>query len=108
MSLFQYILHIDTYLFTFVSTYGAWTYFALFAVIFCETAFVVTPFLPGDSLLFTAGSIAASVEQNLSFQFLFVSLVLASILGNKVNYLIGKMIGPRVFVMQNSWLLNKK
>jgi membrane-associated protein len=108
MNLFQYILHIDTYLLSFVSNYGNWTYIILFAVIFCETAFVVTPFLPGDSLLFAAGSIAANVSQPLNFHLLFVSLVLASVLGNKLNYVIGRILGPRVFFMEKSWLLNKK
>jgi len=108
MSLIQYITHIDTYLLTFVTTYGNWAYFVLFAIIFCETGLVVMPFLPGDSLLFAAGSIAANASQSLNIHFLFVSLVLASVLGNKVNFLVGKLIGPRVFVLQNSWLLNKK
>src|SRR5262245_23639810 len=92
--LFQYILHIDQYLIAFVSHYGAWAYVALFAIIFCETGLVVTPFLPGDSLLFAAGSIAAHSSQVLDIQLLFLLLVIASILGNKVNYLIGRLIGP--------------
>lgn len=106
--LLQYILHIDTYLIAFVSTYGVWTYAALFAIIFCETGLVVVPFLPGDSLLFAAGSIAANSHHALSIQFLFLSLIIASILGNKMNYLIGRAIGPRVFSAKHSWLLNKK
>lgn len=106
--LIQYILHIDTYLIGFVSTYGIWTYAALFLIIFCETGLVVTPFLPGDSLLFAAGSIAASPNEPLNIQTLFVILIIASILGNKVNYLIGRAIGPRVFSAEQSWLLNKK
>lgn len=106
--LLQYILHIDQYLFAFVLSYGFWTYVVLFAIIFCETGLVVTPFLPGDSLLFAAGSIAASSQNVLSIQLLFILLTLASIFGNKVNYLIGRAIGPRVFSAQDSWLLNKK
>ena len=106
--LLQYILHIDVYLISFVSTYGALTYLVLFLIIFCETGLVVTPFLPGDSLLFAAGSIAASASDKPSIQLLFMLLALASILGNKVNYLIGKAIGPRVFTAKQSWLLNKK
>lgn len=106
--LFQYILHIDQYLIAFVSHYGTWAYAALFAIIFCETGLVVTPFLPGDSLLFAAGSIAAHESQVLDIKLLFLLLVMASLLGNKVNYFIGKMIGPHVFLKTNdnthSWL----
>jgi membrane-associated protein len=111
--LFQYLLHIDDYLIAFVTNYGFWTYFALFAIIFCETGLVVTPFLPGDSLLFAAGSIAANASDTLNIQLLFMLLVIASILGNKVNYLIGTLIGPKVFTApkSGSWrerLLNRK
>ena len=106
--LLQYIIHIDTYLVSFVSTYGVWTYVALFAIIFCETGLVVTPFLPGDSLLFAAGSIAANASSELNIQVLFILLCIAAILGNKLNYLIGRAVGPRVFTAKDSWLLNKR
>lgn len=106
--LLQYLLHIDEYLITFVSTYGFWTYGVLFAIIFCETGLVITPFLPGDSLIFAAGSIAAKSSESLNIQLLFLLLVTASILGNKLNYLIGKAIGPRVFSVKKSWLFNTK
>lgn len=106
--LFQYITHIDTYLVAFVATYGIWTYAALFAIIFCETGLVVTPFLPGDSLLFAAGSIAAQPGSGISIQLLFLLLCLAAILGNKVNYTIGRLIGPRIFTAKSSWLLNQR
>ncbi|HEX4045991.1 MAG TPA: DedA family protein, partial [Gammaproteobacteria bacterium] len=99
---------IDDTLITFVATYGVLTYVLLFTIIFCETGLIVTPFLPGDSLLFAAGSIAAYETNILSIQLLFLLLVLASILGNKVNYLIGRYIGPKVFYAEHSWLLNKK
>ena len=102
------VLHIDTYLNVFVSTYGFWTYLALFAVIFCETGLIITPFLPGDSLLFAAGSIAAQPGNSLNILILFMVLLIASILGNQVNYLVGKAIGPRIFTAKRSWLLNKK
>ena len=104
----QFVLHIDSHLIAFVATYGALTYAILFLIIFCETGLVVTPFLPGDSLLFAAGSIAAQDDNNLSIQLLFLLLFIASTLGNKLNYFIGKMIGPRVFNAKQSWLLNKK
>ncbi|MBL7480459.1 DedA family protein [Legionella bononiensis] len=106
--LIHYILHIDIYLNTFVSTYGFWTYLALFAVIFCETGLVVTPILPGDSLLFAAGSIAAQPGNPLSFIVLLIVLLIASVLGNQVNFLIGRLLGPHIFNSKKSWLLNKK
>ncbi len=106
--LFHYIIHIDVYLVAFVAAYGVWTYVALFAIIFCETGLVVTPFLPGDSLLFAAGSIAAQPDSDIKIQLLFLLLALASILGNKVNYTIGRAIGPRIFTAKESWLFNKR
>jgi len=107
-NLLHYILHIDTYLVAFVSSYGAFTYFILFAIIFCETGLVITPFLPGDSLLFAAGSIAAHANQALNIQLLFILLTIASILGNKVNFLFGRATGPRIFTAKQSFLFNKK
>lgn len=107
-SLFDSILHIDLYLNAFVSTYGFWTYLALFAVIFCETGLIVTPFLPGDSLLFAAGSISAQPANPLNIFILFLLLFAASLLGNQVNYLVGKAVGPKVFTMNDSWFFNKK
>jgi membrane-associated protein len=104
----DYILHIDVYLNTFVTTYGFWTYLALFAVIFCETGLIVTPFLPGDSLLFAAGSIAAQPDNSFNIIILFLLLLTASIIGNQLNFLIGRALGPRIFSANDSWLLNKK
>jgi membrane-associated protein len=89
-----------------IARYGVWTYALLFAIIFAETGFVVTPFLPGDSLLFTAGSLAALPASPIKIQLLFVLLTIAAILGNKVNYAIGRMLGPRVFAYKKSWLFN--
>lgn len=106
--LIDYILHIDIYLNTFVTTYGFWTYLALFAVIFCETGLIITPFLPGDSLLFAAGSIAAQPDNSFNVIILFVLLFIASVLGNQLNFLIGRALGPRIFSANESWLLNKK
>lgn len=104
----DYILHIDIYLNAFVSNYGFWTYLALFAVIFCETGLIITPFLPGDSLLFAAGSIAAQSGNSLNILLLLLLLIIASVLGNQINFLVGKFIGPRIFTAKKSWLLNKK
>lgn len=102
------ILHIDVYLNTFVTSYGFWTYLALFAVIFCETGLIVTPFLPGDSLLFAAGSIAAQTNNSLNIYILFMILLLASVLGNQINYFIGRLIGKRIFLSNKSRIFNKK
>lgn len=105
---FHFLIHIDSYLLAFVSSYGLWTYLILFAIIFSETAFVVTPFLPGDALLFSAGSVAAQPGQPLSIVLLLLLLILASTLGNQINYWIGKKLGPKVFKSDGSRLFNKR
>lgn len=104
----EHLIHIDVYLNTFISTYGFWTYLALFAVIFCETGLVILPFLPGDSLLFAAGSIAAQPDNSFNIFTLFFLLFLASVIGNQLNFFIGRILGPRIFYANDSWLLNKK
>jgi membrane-associated protein len=106
--LVNFVLHLDQYLFAFVSANGAWAYVLLFAIIFCETGLVITPFLPGDSLLFAAGSIAANTGETFNIHILFLLLVTASTLGNGLNYLIGRYIGPKIFSSKQSWLLNKR
>ena len=94
-TLIDLFLHLDVHLAEFVARYGVWVYGFLFAIIFAETGLVVTPFLPGDSLLFAAGAIAATGA--LDIRLLFLLLAGAAILGNTVNYSIGHFIGPRVF-----------
>lgn len=94
LSLLEYFLHLDVYLVNFASAYGTWTYVILFSLIFCETGLVFTPFLPGDSLLFAAGSLAAHPESPIQIQLLTLLLMLAALLGNKTNYLIGRYVGP--------------
>jgi membrane-associated protein len=94
-TLIDLFLHLDVHLAEFVGRYGVWVYGLLFAIIFAETGLVVTPFLPGDSLLFAAGAIAATGA--LDVRLLFLLLAGAAILGNTVNYSIGHFIGPRVF-----------
>jgi membrane-associated protein len=91
----DFFLHLDTHLGQIISDYGGWTYGILFLTIFCETGLVVTPFLPGDSLLFAAGALAAvgALDPHL----LFLLLALAGILGNTANYSIGRFVGPKVF-----------
>ena len=91
----DFILHIDTHLDAIIAAYGTWTYLVLFLIIFCETGLVVTPFLPGDSLLFAAGAFAA--RGSLNPVVLFFLLSLAAVAGDTVNYWIGRAIGPRVF-----------
>ncbi|MGQ3890927.1 DedA family protein [Legionella sp. CNM-4043-24] len=104
----NFFLHIDQHLVSFVSQYGLWAYALLFLIIFCETGLVITPFLPGDSLLFAVGSLAAQTTQPLNIMVLLALLILASILGNQVNYLIGRYIGPRIFRQSDSRFLNRK
>ncbi|KMQ80016.1 DedA protein [Candidatus Burkholderia pumila] len=89
------ILHIDKSLGVFMQNYGAWVYAVLFAIVCCETGLVVFPFLPGDSLLFIGGAFEASHEMDLGM--LIVLLLVAAVLGNTVNYWIGRKIGPKVF-----------
>jgi membrane-associated protein len=93
----DWILHLDKHLATVVQAYGTWTYLILFGVIFCETGLVVTPFLPGDSLLFAAGAVASRPDFNLSVTTLFMLLSAAAIVGDNVNYWIGTYVGPRAF-----------
>lgn len=88
-------LHLDIYLAQVIQTFGLWTYIILFIIIFCETGLVVTPFLPGDSLLFAAGAFAAQGSLHLSL--LLLTIVVAAILGNMANYHIGYSLGPKVF-----------
>jgi len=99
------VLHLDKHLAMLVQQYGVWIYAILFAIIFSETGFVVTPFLPGDSLLFVAGGLAAL--GGMDIYILVGSLVAAAALGNMLNYQIGRYIGPRVFQWQNSRFFNK-
>ena len=91
----DFVIRLDTHLFDIVAQYGTWTYAILFIVIFCETGFVVTPFLPGDSLLFAAGALAALGAIDLYL--LIILLTIAAILGDTVNYWIGHYVGPKVF-----------
>src|SRR6516162_6343090 len=104
----DYFLRLDVHLNEIASTLGPWLYGLLFLIIFCETGLVVTPILPGDSLLFAVGALAAVEGSTLSMPALLVLLIAAAILGDAVNYLAGYYIGPKVFKYENSKLLNKK
>ena len=95
--LFDFILHIDKYLVKIVSDYRTWTYLILFLVIFAETGFVVTPFLPGDSLLFAVGALIAKGDTGLDIYIMGMLLIAAAIIGNTVNYFLGIYFGPKVF-----------
>jgi membrane-associated protein len=104
-SLKNLILHLNIEtLANFIKAYGMWTYLILFAVIFCETGLVVTPFLPGDSLLFAAGAVSARSDCNLSVTWLFFLLATAAIVGDNVNYWIGRFVGPRAFTGKSRFL----
>jgi len=102
MFLIDFILHIDRHLHQLASEYGLWVYGIVFLIVFCETGLVVLPLLPGDSLLFAAGSLASLPDSQLSPHLLFFGLSIAGILGDTLNYWIGKKIGPKVFASQES------
>src|SRR5438552_12638809 len=87
---------------------GPWLYLVLGLIVFCETGLVVTPILPGDSLLFAMGALAATDGSPLRLELLIVLLISAAVLGDAVNYFIGFWVGPRVFTSERSWLFNKK
>jgi len=98
------VLHLDAHLLALVQEYGVWIYAILFAIIFCETGLVVTPFLPGDSLLFVAGAIAASGAMDVNL--LVALLIVAAFAGDFTNYSIGRWLGTRFFTDRSSKLLN--
>ena len=96
-AIIDFILHIDKHLVEIVNDYQTWTYLILFLIIFAETGLVVTPFLPGDSLLFAAGAIVAKPDTDLNIFVMCGLLIIAAILGDLVNYHIGKYVGPKAF-----------
>ena len=100
------LIHLERYLSTWLAEYGVWFYAILFVVIFCETGLVVWPFLPGDSLLFVVGTLAASARLNVAF--IMALVVAAALCGDNVNYWIGRWLGPRVFHFRESRLFNPK
>ncbi len=111
MPIVDFILHSDKHLLEFVGTYGVWVYGLLFLIVFAETGFVVTPFLPGDSLLFATGALCAAGAMNAAI--CFALLAFAAFAGNAVNYAVGRFVGPRIFSAsdhQGTWhrLLNRE
>jgi membrane-associated protein len=101
-------LHLDVHLNDLATTLGPWLYVLLFTIVFCETGLVVTPFLPGDSLLFAIGALAALDDSPLQLPHIAALLCVAAILGDALNYAIGARIGPKVFSSETSRLLNKE
>ncbi|MBS1197428.1 MAG: DedA [Proteobacteria bacterium] len=104
---FDIILHLDVHLTLLVQQYGLWIYAILFAIVFAETGFVVTPFLPGDSMLFVAGALAALGQGGMDIFTLILVLFIAATTGNMLNYQIGRFIGPKVFHWESSRFFNK-
>jgi membrane-associated protein len=102
----ELFLHLDKSLSTVIQTYGSTTYIILFLVILCETGLVVLPFLPGDSLLFAAGAFAAKGDMNVAT--LFMTLCVAAILGDSINYEVGRLIGPKIAKREKSRYVNKE
>ncbi len=107
LQLTDWFLHLDVHLNELVVVMGPWLYLLVFAIVFCETGLVVMPFLPGDSLLFALGAMAALPTSPLQIVPLFFLLLIAGILGDATNYHIGKYLGPKVFNREDSWLLRK-
>ncbi|MBZ0133483.1 MAG: DedA family protein [Rhodocyclaceae bacterium] len=103
--LWDIAVHLDKHLAALLAQYGLWVYAILFLIIFSETGFVVTPFLPGDSLLFVAGALAGAGSMDMWL--LNGTLIAAAVLGNSVNYSIGRYLGPKVFHWENSRFFNK-
>ena len=101
-------LHLDRHLGEWSQALGPWLYVVLFAIVFCETGLVVTPFLPGDSLLFAVGALASLPDSGLSLWLVAVLMIVAAVLGDAVNYAVGAYMGPKVFSREDSRWLNKK
>lgn len=108
----DFILHSEKHLIWFIENHGVWVYALLFAIIFCETGLVITPFLPGDSLLFAVGAITAQVNSNneplIDWRIITPLLLFAAIVGDSVNYSIGKWFGPKVFQRESGRFLKKE
>ncbi len=104
----DFILNIDKHMVELVNDYHTWTYAILFVIIFCETGLVVTPFLPGDSLLFVTGAISALPGSPLNVHLLFLILIVAAILGDSCNYMIGRFAGEKLFSNPNSKIFKRK
>lgn len=102
----DFFIHLDKYLALIINDYGGWTYLILFLIIFCETGLVITPFLPGDSLVFAAGAIAAL--GSIDIKWMIILLCIAAVAGDTVNYWIGYWVGPKIFQKEDVRFLNKR
>lgn len=102
----DFFVHLDKYLQLLISNFGAWTYLIIFLIIFCETGLVVTPFLPGDSLLFGLGAFAALGV--LELELLLLAIPVAAVIGDNLNYTLGKFVGPRIFHREKSRFFNRE
>ncbi len=107
-TLLDVFLHLDAHLNEWATALGPWLYAVLFLVVFCETGLVVTPFLPGDSLLFAIGALASIEGSPISLPLVMALLIAAAVLGDALNYAIGDILGPQVFQYEGSWLLDPK
>ncbi|WP_439153527.1 DedA family protein [Xenorhabdus littoralis] len=103
----DFILHIDAHLAELVASYGDWVYGILFLIIFCETGLVVTPFLPGDSLLFVAGALSALGSNDLNVHIMVILMITAAIIGDAINYTIGRIFGEKLFTNPNSKIFRR-
>lgn len=108
MQIIDYFLHLDVHLTFLAQNYGIWIYAILFLIIFAETGLVVTPFLPGDSLLFATGALAALPDAGLNVVQIWALLILAAFLGDNLNYQVGKWFGPKIFNQPKSVFFNPK
>jgi len=106
LSLWDVVMHLDHHLSNLVQQYGVWVYAILFTIVFCETGLVVTPFLPGDSLLFVSGAVWAI--SGMDVHMLMLTLIVAALCGDNVNYWIGRSLGPKVFKWEDSRFFNRK
>ncbi|HTY18313.1 MAG TPA: DedA family protein [Myxococcota bacterium] len=102
------LLHLDAHLNQWAATLGPWLYLVLFAVVFCETGLVVTPFLPGDSLLFAVGALASIDGSPISLSGMIATLIAAAVLGDATNYSIGRYLGPAVFTSERSRIFDRR
>ncbi len=107
MEIFDFIIHFDDYLAKIIAAFGNWTYVILFVIVFAETGLVVTPFLPGDSLLFVVGTLAGS-GLGLNIWIAYIVLLIAAVLGDTVNYWIGHKLGAKVFSQKNSRIFKQE
>ncbi|HZH97859.1 MAG TPA: DedA family protein [Fimbriimonadaceae bacterium] len=104
----DFFLHLDKHLVELINSYGGWIYGILFAIVFCETGLVITPFLPGDSLLFAVGIISARPNSGLNVWLVSLTLVSAALIGDNVNYFLGNKLGRRLFKSETSKIFNRK